>query len=855
MSTDPSRGLLFAIFAVHLDFVTRDQLAAAIAEWIRQPARPIAAILLDQKAIDPRTKSLVEDVVDRHLEQHQGNMDRSVASLEARGMIPQELVSALGGSITSDAAMPPADDAAGVEESEPVSLAGYASGGTRYRVLGPQDRGGMGEVFVARDLELGRKVLLKQLPDRGADEPKQRASFLKEVRAGAALEHPNIAPVYDIGQYSGGRLFQVMRLIPGGTLQRAIRDHHASPATLPAADRVLRFRELLGHFVDTCQAIEYAHSRGVLHRDIKPNNIMLGSFGETQVIDWGLARIAGHDISSRPGSAGEPLSPEVIGEGSQSTIEGEFKGTPAYASPEQAAGKVDRIDARTDVYGLGATLYCLLTGEAPFRSQSPLLMDDVRKGRFPRPRLLRRDIPPALESICLKAMAHAQEDRYQSPRDLASDVDRWLADEPVHAHPDSLAVRLRRWGLRHRTAVAAAAALLLTSVVGLGIGYAAVKVQRDVAQKNANVAKDVVSAFLLDYVNEVLPAIPQSETKRIEWAGRAVDIGRSLVVPFPEDPGLNKGLARAILELANIQRSVNRLDGIEELYRESQETLERLSRRNPQDDDLRIALLDARCEHLAFVRDHVGLVEAERLARETVAIADRCPEAPAFGKARSRTRWALAEVLASAGKHADACPLMEAACRGYSDVAASSNATVDERVLASLIHAEASRMFRGEERLEEARRFSEAALAIAEGLSNLPDAQGFDRPMIRQVLAEADREWAIDHADDPDRALGALERSIAIAGELVVAHPAIVAYRRLLIASLLERGELLRGIGRFDAAAADATRGVEEGEELIRRLGAEGSPNADDVGLLDRARALETRIDGVSSRRQESGQP
>ena len=452
MPTDPTRGLLCAIFAIHLNFITRNQLAAAIAEWIRDPARAIAEILVAQKAIDPRTREIVEDVVARHLEQHHGDVEQSLATLDAKGLIPPELASVLGDSLTSEA-RPPAS--AGAEASTPVSLDGYASGGTRSRVLGPQERGGMGEVLVARDLELGRKVLLKQLPDRNADDPGHRASFLKEILAGAALEHPNIAPVYDIGQYPGGRLFQVMRLIPGGTLARAIRDHHASGGAVPVAGRMLRFRELLGHFVDACQAIEYAHSRGVLHRDIKPNNIMLGSFGETQVIDWGLARIAGHDLSAGKGSPEELISPADIGEDSQPTKEGQFKGTPAYASPEQADGKQDLIDARSDVYGLGATLYCLLTGEAPFHVRSPLILDDVKNGRFPRPRLMRADVPPALESICLKAMAKAQKDRYQSPRDLATDVERWLADEPVLAHPDPFSVRLRRWGLRHRTANAA----------------------------------------------------------------------------------------------------------------------------------------------------------------------------------------------------------------------------------------------------------------------------------------------------------------------------------------------------------------------------------------------------------------
>jgi serine/threonine protein kinase/tetratricopeptide (TPR) repeat protein len=842
MPTDPSRGLLFAIFAIHLDFITRDQLTAAIAEWIRQPSRPIAQILVDQKALDPRTREIVEDVVARHLEQHGGDAERSIANLGAKGLIPPELAPALGGSMTSDAATSASAGVEGADASDPISLSDYAAGGTRYRVLRPQDRGGMGEVFVARDLELGREVLLKQLPERRADDPQFRAAFLKEIRAGAALEHPGIAPVYDVGQYPGGRLFEVMRLIPGGTFQRAIRDHHDSRGSLPEAARVLRFRELLGHFVDACQAIEYAHSRGVLHRDIKPSNIMLGSFGETQVIDWGLARIVGHDLSDGRGSPAELISPEVVGEGSHPTEDGQFKGTPAYASPEQADGKLDLVDARSDVYSLGATLYCLLTDAAPFHVRSPLILDDVRKGRFPRPRLMNADVPPALESICLKAMAKAQGDRYQSPRDLATDVERWLADEPVLAHPDPFSVRLRRWGLRHRTAVAAAVALLLTSVVGLGIGYAAVKEQRDVARKNATIAKDVVSEFLLDYANEVLPAIPESDKKRLELTGRAVAIGRRLVARFPEDPDLAKGLARAILEFANIRRSMNLPDDTESLYEEATRMYERLLQRYPTDNDLRTSLIVSRSYHSIFARVRGALPEAEALALKTVEIADGFPDSSAVGKAGARAKWALADTLALAGRRDDALRWMEEACRSATDVAAGEGASVDDRSLATLINAEAARMFRGAGRNEAARSYSEAALTAAEALGDRPDAEGLNRPMTQQVLAESLREWAIDRADDVSESLEALGRAITIVDELVDDHPDIVSYRSLLVGLLNDRGETLCRMNRFEPAAADAERAVREGENLIKSPDAAGEPPPDDVAMLRQARELAARV-------------
>ncbi len=853
MPTDPTRGLLCAIFAIHLNFITRNQLAAAIAEWIREPVRPIAEILVAQKAIDPRTREIVEDVVARHLEQHQGDVEQSLANLDAKGLIPPELASVLGGSLTSAARPPASAGAEGDEASAPVSLASYASGGTRYRVLGPQERGGMGEVFVARDLELGRKVLLKQLPDRHADDPGHRASFLKEVRAGAALEHPNIAPVYDSGQYPGGRLFQVMRLIPGGTLARAIRDHHASAGKVPAAGRVLRFRELLGHFVDACQAIEYAHSRGVLHRDIKPNNIMLGSFGETQVIDWGLARIAGHDLSDGKGSSEEIILPADIGEGSQPTIEGQFKGTPAYASPEQADGKQDLIDARSDVYGLGATLYCLLTGEAPFHVRSPLILEDVKKGMFPRPRLMRADVPPALESICLKAMAKPQEDRYQSPRDLATEVERWLADEPVRAHPDPFSVRLRRWGLRHRTAVAAAAALLLTSVVGLGIGYAAVKEQRDVARENAILAKDsaelakeAIKTFLVDFANDAWPLVAGKEDLWIKTVEEAVKAGRSLLGMFPDDTELRDKLDESVLQLARLKVMVGNVGGAAPLFLEATDFLTTVAKDGPENVDAQHQLCKARYYHGAAIRKRDGAAAAEPFVRESLEVAKRFredfPGADAAREMVGLAQWGLAETLDKLGKVDEGCMLMDEAAEMYIALAEAPEASEDLVLHTALIQCETARMFRSAGLLDEARRSSARALAWAEVFGKRADADGLSELFVGQITARALRESAADMAPDALDALDALAKSITIMGGLVEKKPGVVDYRRLLVEVLIDRADRLLNLGRGSEALVDAERAVKEGKAGVAPLAESEERNTDDEALLTRARDLKTRI-------------
>src|SRR5262249_6941579 len=198
-------------------------------------------------------------------------------------------------------------------------------------------------------------------------------------------------------------------------------------------------------------------------------NIMLGQYGETLVVDWGLAKPI--DRPESGAIAGElPLVPSSS-VGTPATLPGTTVGTPLFMSPEQAAGRLDLLGPASDVYSLGATLYCLLTGRGPFEGGDlEAVLSGVQGGDFPPPRRVNPTVPPALEGICLRAMATRQADRYASPRDLADDIERWLADEPVTAYRDWWGPRLARWARRHRPWVAGAAALLASAVVALAVG-------------------------------------------------------------------------------------------------------------------------------------------------------------------------------------------------------------------------------------------------------------------------------------------------------------------------------------------------------------------------------------------------
>ena len=297
----------------------------------------------------------------------------------------------------------------------------------RYVGLEPHARGGLGEVFTATDTELRRVVALKRIRDGRADDAPSRRRFLLEAEVTARLEHPGIVPVYGLFHDDAGRPCYAMRFIEGQTLDAALRGYHAGPPD-PVA-----FRRLLRAFVQACETIAYAHSRGVLHRDLKPQNVMLGKFGEAVVVDWGLAKIVGRS-GGGPDAEGEATLRPSGDSSEDETAMGSAVGTPAYMSPEQAAGRWDVTGPASDVYNLGAMLYALLTGRAPLEKGNwPEMQQKIQRGLFPRPREVKADVPRPLEAVCLRAMALDPPARYPSARALAAEVELWLADEPVGA--------------------------------------------------------------------------------------------------------------------------------------------------------------------------------------------------------------------------------------------------------------------------------------------------------------------------------------------------------------------------------------------------------------------------------------
>jgi WD40 repeat protein len=340
------------------------------------------------------------------------------------------------------------------------------AGPARYDVGERLGAGGVGEVCVATDRVLRREVAVKRLLKPSADAV---ARFVGEAQVTAQLDHPNIVPVYDLGVDDEGRRFLAMKRVGG----RSVRAWIDSGEPWPLAAR-------LEVFCKVCDAMAFAHARGVLHRDIKPDNVMVGDFGEVLLMDWGLARpIHGGDA---------PLPVDRFEGGAAQTREGQIAGSPAYMAPEQARGDLDALDARTDVYGLGALLYELITGVPPYRGDAAAVLAAVREGRF-NPPSTATVVPAELDAIVCKAMAHRPADRYPSVSALREDVDAWTVHLPLPHVGTTLRARAAKWVVRHAGAVRGAAivaGIALSVAIGGVYRYAVdVGVERDRAFDSA----------------------------------------------------------------------------------------------------------------------------------------------------------------------------------------------------------------------------------------------------------------------------------------------------------------------------------------------------------------------------------
>jgi len=500
-------------------------------------------------------------------------------------------------------------------------------------------RGGMGIVYEAQQLSLDRKVAIKVLPTAAVWDQKQVARFQNEARAAAQLQHPNIVPVFAVGEEHGVH-FYAMQLIDGKSLDPSfvsdrlrkaetqdghgastVRDVRATSAQasetpsfpldfnhVPELSRSSgvcsttsrpekeHFRDIAHLGIEAAEALQHAHDCGIIHRDVKPSNLLRDSTGKTWVADFGLARIQ---------------------KSANVTMTGDVVGTLRYMSPEQAAGRQAEVDARTDVYGLGTTLYELLTNQPPFPGddRQELLHDITTRDPTP-PRVINPAIPRDLETIVLHALEKAREDRYETAQALATDLSRFLAGRPPLARRPSLLDHAQRWLFRHRrTAVLAVVAMaMLTLIFGGGV----ILLARETAAKNAALAlsarnleraeanlqttREVVDRFGLQ-LSELLRAIPGAERLRRELLVETVNYYDDLARQAAADSTMQDQVTDAHLKVASVTAAIGANREAIGAYRNAERLLKEQLTKAPTNDELR--------ERLGIVHNNLALVLAD----------------------------------------------------------------------------------------------------------------------------------------------------------------------------------------------------------------------------------------------------
>jgi serine/threonine-protein kinase len=639
--------LLFAIVARQMSILDARQFTEACGVWAQRQGAPLVEYLLQRGWIDADKQAQVERMLQARLAEAKGDAATCLTTAidseiyHVLSNLPEPTVKRLSNHLRRELA--------------PAKSAASTKG--RYELARLYAVGGIGQVWLARDSDLGREVALKELRAEQRTNPRARARFVQEARVTGQLEHPSIVPVYELVDPKDGREpFYVMRFVQGRTLGQAARDYHARREKGEAS----RFEllALLDALIAACHAIGYAHSRGVIHRDLKGDNIVLGNFGEVMVLDWGLAKVVG--------AASE--SALDIEEDQKLTEPGQVLGTPSYMAPEQAKGTPERVGPPADIYGLGAVLYQVLTGKAPFSGANAVeVIFKVVQEAPERPRKLNPDVAPALEAICLKAMAKKIESRYESAEELAKDLQRWRADEPVLAYREPAGTRLSRWSRRRRP-LARAAVLLLAVVTG-GLAAALARLaherartesarneaiasaeeanrlrreaeanaaaadnQRKIAEQNLSSARQAVDTFFT-LSESRLRHKPGLQPLRRELLRAALDHYKEFARQKGADPEIQAELGRAHARLASIYMELGDRAQALEHYRNAVAIQEALLAKQPKNAalrrDLALALTGLGSFHQGagsfdYARDayQKALAQCEQLDRDSPGNSD-----------------------------------------------------------------------------------------------------------------------------------------------------------------------------------------------------------------------------------------
>ena len=875
MSSDPN--VLFGTIAVQMRFVSQDAVARATAAWERDKSRVIAEILVEQGDMTPTHAAMVTSQVRNQLRQAEDDTQQSF--VESVRQAPADLTDGAeqgrqapadvtdeggddgfqhtmtqrgGGSVP----VQPSGDGGPGTVATPAHFGGQMtlpSGGAkssaapadgrRFRVIRPHARGGLGEVFLAQDQELNREVALKEILSRHAVDADSRGRFLLEAEITGGLEHPGIVPVYGLGTYPDGRPYYAMRFIQGDSLKDTISRYHTATFADDGA-RNLAFRNLLKRFVDVCNAIGYAHSRGVLHRDLKPGNIMIGKYGETLVVDWGLAKAIGDTSPDHGGTAdGAEKSIQPVNASSyEQTVAGQAVGTPAFMSPEQAEGRLDIMGKPSDIYSLGATLYALIVNDIPFNGKKvDELLARVKRGEFTPPVQAKPGTPPALSAIVVKAMALKPENRYPTALALGEDIDHYLADEPVFAYPEPWPDRARRWARKHRTFVSAAAVMLVTSVAALGAGLyfvnaeknrtvqernekelarAAEQQQRVKAESARNAAMDALDAMTSNFTRDALISQQEITPEQRKFLEEAHAYYRQLMTEEGAGEVERKRQAQAAFRVGTIERRLGRNEEAETSFVTAVGLFQGMVGDFPAQSEYRHDQARA-FNNIGLVRHQAARYqEAADAFVKAVAIqeplAGEHPETPEYARQWARTLTNLGNTRRVQGDIPAAVQALRKAIDIQTTLAEAHPKVPDYRneLAGSVSNLAITLLERG--RPDEAEPLLKRALGIRETLrAEAPAEAAYQEDLAKTRVNLATAAKALGNAVD---AVGELKKAAEIYESLQQAYPSMPQYQQHWASAHYSLGEALRSFRpAASAEPLDAVRRAMETQTLLAK--------------------------------------
>lgn len=424
------QNLLFGVIALQCGLIEMQQFVDACTLWSARGHHSLAEILIEQSWIDPEDSEHVAYLLQRRIKKKGLNVRQPLADVP--NAIKVALASIDDPTIHQTLLCSESEDDGSFQATVP---SGSIQLHEKVSLRGLHSTGGIGQIWRAHDEVLDRDIALKELKTDFVGARRHRERFFREAQLTGQLQHPGIVPVYDfVSSEDKTRCFYTMRFVEGRTLTKAIHAYHSSDTKRTERDTNAEFIRLLNAFVDVCQTVAFAHSRNVIHRDLKGDNVILGDYGEVIVLDWGLAKQL--DDAGQQTEIDEAVDVEAtvtpIADEQQSaslTMHGDKLGTPAYMAPEQATGQIDQIDSLTDVYGLAAILYEILTGEPPFHGQSIVeILQQVIHSPPKPPSERNQSIAPELEQICLQGLSKLRQERQKSAAELADQVQQWIAD-------------------------------------------------------------------------------------------------------------------------------------------------------------------------------------------------------------------------------------------------------------------------------------------------------------------------------------------------------------------------------------------------------------------------------------------